>query len=111
MAGDHTLEFTDDNFEQDVLQSDKPVLVDFWAEWCAPCRMLSPTIDELAVEYTDRIKVGKVNTDTSSQIAAQFGISAIPTLILFRDGEAVQKFVGMKTKRDLKTAIDVLLAG
>lgn len=111
MAGNHTMEFTDDNFEMEVLGADRPVLVDFWAEWCAPCRMLSPTIDELAGEYADQIKVGKVNTDTSSQIAAQFGISAIPTVILFRDGEAVRKFVGMKTKRDLKGAIDEVLAG
>ena len=111
MAGDHTLEFTDENFEMEVLQADRPVLVDFWAEWCAPCRMLSPTIDELAGEYSDKIKVGKVNTDTSSETASQFGISAIPTVILFRDGEAVKKFVGMKTKRDLKSAIDEVLAG
>jgi thioredoxin 1 len=110
MAGANTLEFSDDNFESEVVQSDKPVLVDFWAEWCAPCRMLSPTIDELATEYADRLKVGKVNTDTSADIAAQFGISAIPTVILFRDGEPVKKFVGMKTKRDLKSAIDEVLA-
>jgi thioredoxin 1 len=111
MAGTNTLDFTDDNFESEVLQSDKPVLVDFWAEWCAPCRMLTPTIDELATEYVDKLKVGKVNTDLSAETAAQFGISAIPTVILFRDGEPVKKFVGMKTKRDLKAAIDEVLAG
>jgi thioredoxin 1 len=110
MAGANTLEFSDDNFESEVLQSDKPVLVDFWAEWCAPCRMLTPTIDELANEYADRLKVGKVNTDNSAETAAQFGISAIPTVILFRNGEPVKKFVGMKTKRDLKIAIDEVLA-
>jgi thioredoxin 1 len=111
MAGDHTLEFTDDNFEAEVLQSNLPVLVDFWAEWCAPCRMLSPTIDELAGEYDGKLKVGKVNTDTSGTISAQYGISAIPTVLLFRDGEAVKKFVGMKTKRDLRSAIDEVLTG
>ena len=111
MAGADMLELTDENFEQEVLQSDKPVMVDFWAEWCAPCRMLAPTIDELAGEYADRLKVGKVNTDSSSDIAMQFGISAIPTVILFRDGEAVKKLVGMKTKRDLKSAIEEVLAG
>ncbi len=111
MAGANTLEFGEDNFETEVLQSDRPVLVDFWAEWCARCRMLSPTIDELAGEYIDKLKVGKVNTDLSAEIAAQFGISAIPTVILFRDGEPVKKFVGMKTKRDLKSAIEEVLAG
>lgn len=111
MAGANTLELTDENFESEVLQSDKPVLVDFWAEWCAPCRMLAPTIDELAKEYVERLKVGKVNTDSNSHTAAQFGISAIPTVILFRDGEPVKKFVGVKTKRDLKNAIEEVLAG
>ncbi len=111
MAGANTLEFTDDNFETEVLQSDRPVLVDFWAEWCAPCRMLAPTIDELANEFAVALKVGKVNTDTSAEVAAQFGISAIPTVILFRDGEIVKKFVGMKTKRDLKSAIEEIIAG
>jgi thioredoxin 1 len=109
MTGANTLELTDDNFESEVVQSDRPVLVDFWAEWCAPCRMLSPMIDELANEYAAKIKVGKVNTDASGRIAAQFGISAIPTVIFFREGQPVKKFVGMKTKRDLRNAIEEVL--
>ena len=106
MAGANTLEFTEDNFEQEVLESDLPVLVDFWAEWCQPCRMLAPTIDELADEYVSKLKVGKVNTDNSSSVPARFGISAIPTLILFNDGQVIKKLVGMQPKRDLKAAID-----
>jgi len=109
MASQHVLQFTDENFEQEVLQSDKPVLVDFWAEWCAPCRMLAPTIEELAEEYAGKVKVGKVDTDTNARTPAQFGISAIPTVMLFKDGQVVKKFVGLQTKRELKAAIDEVL--
>jgi thioredoxin 1 len=106
MASEHTLELTDNNFEQEVLQADVPALVDFWAEWCMPCKMLAPTIDELAAEYQGTLKVGKVDTDANREISMKFGISAIPTLILFKDGEVVRKFVGLQQKTDLKTAID-----
>jgi thioredoxin 1 len=106
MASEHTLELTDGNFEQEVLQADTPALVDFWAEWCMPCKMVAPTIDELAAEYQGKLKVGKVDTDSNREIAMKFGISAIPTLILFKDGEMVKKFVGLQQKADLKTAID-----
>ena len=109
MASQHVLQFTDENFEQEVLQSDKPVLVDFWAEWCAPCRMLAPTIEELAEEYAGKVKVGKVDTDTNVRTPARFGISAIPTVMLFKDGQVVKKFVGLQTKRELKAAIDGVL--
>ena len=100
MAGDSTLELTDDNFEQEVIQSDKPVLVDFWAEWCMPCRMLAPTIDELAKEFDGKVKVGKVDTDSNRDVSMKFGISAIPTIILFRGGQVVRKFVGVTPKKE-----------
>ncbi len=106
MAGVNTLVFTSDNFDQHVLESDIPVLVDFWAEWCMPCIALGPTIDELADEYVGRAKVGRVNTDTSGHLAVQYGISAIPTIILFRGGQAAKKFVGLTGKNDFKQALD-----
>jgi thioredoxin 1 len=109
MASENVIELTDTNFDQEVLSSDKPTLVDFWAEWCRPCKMLAPTIDDLANEYAGRLKVGKVDTDSSRQAAMKFGISAIPTLILFKDGKLVKKMVGLQSKKDLKAAIDSLL--
>lgn len=106
MAGANTLEFTDDNFEAEVLQADKPVLVDFWAEWCMPCRALGPTIDEIATEYVDKAKVGKLNTENSPSIGARYGVQAIPTILVFKGGQVVQKFVGVTGKKDLAAAID-----
>ena len=111
MTSEHVLELTDDNFAQEVLQATTPVLVDFWAEWCMPCKMLGPTIDELAAEFTGRVKVGKVDTDSSRNISMKFGISAIPTLILFKGGQMVNKFVGLQQKADLRKALDAALAG
>lgn len=105
MAGSDTLTFTDENFDADVLKSDKPVLVDFWAEWCGPCKALSPVIDELAAQYKDKVKVGKVNTDDNREISVRFSISAIPTVILFHQGEIVEKFVGLRGKQDFESAI------
>ena len=110
MASEHTMELTDGNFEQEVAQAGMPALVDFWAEWCMPCKMLAPTIDELAEEYAGTIKVGKVDTDANREISMKYGISAIPTLILFKGGEVVKKFVGLQQKAELKTAIDEALA-
>jgi thioredoxin 1 len=110
MASSNTLELTDDNFEQAVINASTPALVDFWAEWCMPCKMMAPAIDELADEYTGKLTVGKVNTDENRNISMQFGISAIPTVILFKDGEMIKKFVGLQQKADLKTAIDEALA-
>ncbi len=100
MAGDGVLELTDDNFEAEVLKSDKPVLVDFWAEWCQPCRMLAPTIDELAREFNGKVKIGKVDTDSNRDVSVKFGISAIPTILLFKQGQVVRKFVGLTPKKD-----------
>lgn len=106
MASESVLELTDDNFETEVLKSNQPVLVDFWAEWCMPCRMLAPTIDELANQYEGRVKVGKVDTDGNRDVSIKFGISAIPTVILFDKGEVVKKFVGVTDKQQFEAELD-----
>ena len=92
---------TADNFEQEVLKSDIPVLVDFWAVWCGPCQMLAPTIEELAREYEGRVKVGKVNVDEQPELARQFGIMSIPTMIVFKNGEKVNQLVGAVPKESI----------
>ncbi|MBR3906296.1 MAG: thioredoxin [Clostridia bacterium] len=99
------LKFTKDNFEQLVLQADKPVLVDFWATWCMPCRMLAPTIEEIAEEADGRAYVGKVNVDEEPQLAIQYGVRSIPTLIFFRDGKEVGRMVGVQDKEDIETQL------
>jgi thioredoxin 1 len=109
MASQTVLELTDSNFEDEVIKSDVPVLVDFWAEWCQPCRMLAPTIDELANEYEGKVKVGKVDTDSNRQVSVDYGISAIPTVILFKNGEVHKKFVGLTPKEQFKEALDAAL--
>ena len=109
MASMNVVELTDSNFDQQVANAGKPALVDFWAEWYMPCRMIAPTIDELADEYAGRVVVGKVDTDNNREISMKFGISAIPTIILFNEGQMVKKFVGLQGKKDLKAAIDSLL--
>jgi thioredoxin 1 len=106
MAGNNVLELTDGNFEQEVVKSDKPVLVDFWAEWCMPCRMLAPTIEELAKEFAGKVKVGKVDTDANHDVALKFGISAIPTVILFKGGQPINKFVGVRPKQDFVAELE-----
>ena len=106
MASDEVLEFTDGNFDEDVLKSDQPVLVDFWAEWCAPCRMLAPTIKELASQYNGRIKVGKLDTDANRETAVKYQITAIPTLILFSGGQEVNRMTGMKPKQEIEAELE-----
>jgi len=107
---DNVLEITDQNFENEVLKSSTPVLLDFWAEWCLPCRMLAPTIEKLAKDYAGKIKVGKVDTEVNRDIAFKYSISAIPTVILFKDGQVAQKFVGLRQERDFKEALDTIQA-
>ena len=106
MASENVVEFTDQNFEQEVLKSSTPVLVDFWAEWCMPCRMLAPTIEKIAKDYAGKVKVGKLDTDANRDVAAKYSISAIPTVILFKDGQVSQKFVGLRQEKDFKAALD-----
>ncbi len=101
---------TEENFEQEVLQSDILVLVDFWAEWCGPCKMLGPTIEELAAQYKGRVKVGKVNVDENQALAQKYGIQGIPTLILFSDGAIKEQKVGVQSKDALQGLIDACLA-
>jgi len=106
MASEQVHEFTEGNFESEVLTASEPVLVDFWAEWCQPCRLLGPTIDALADRFNGKVKVGKVDTDANQQVAFKYGISAIPTVILFKGGEPVKKFVGLTSEDDLAAAME-----
>lgn len=98
MAGNHIVEFTDSNFEQEVLKSDKPVLVDFWAEWCAPCRMIAPTVESIATDYADRAKVGKLNVDQNLDVTGRYSIRGIPTLLIFKGGQIQEQVVGATSK-------------
>lgn len=104
------LEITDATFEETVLKSDKPVLVDFWAAWCGPCRMVAPIIDELSKDYDGRAVVGKVDVDSNQQFAAQYGVRNIPTVLVFKDGEVVGRQVGVAPKAAYTEALDSLLA-
>ena len=106
MAGSHTLEFSDQNFEQDVLNSPQPVLVDFWATWCGPCRMMSPTVDVIATEYAGRAKVGKLNVDENLNVASRYGIRSIPTLLLFKAGKIQEQVVGSTSKEVISRMLD-----
>ena len=106
MASENLVEFSDGNFEQEVIKSPVPVLVDFWAEWCMPCRMLTPTMEKLAKDYSGKVKIGKLDTDANREVAIKYSINSIPTVILFKNGQVAQKFVGLRPERDFKEALD-----
>lgn len=106
MAANNIVTLTEANFAAEVVKSPVPVLVDFWAEWCGPCKMIAPTLDELAGEYDGRVRIGKVNIDDQQAVATEYGIRAIPTLLLFKDGLVTEQIVGLKSKRDLKASLD-----
>jgi thioredoxin 1 len=105
MAAPNIVTLTKENFAAEVVQSSAPVLVDFWAEWCGPCKMIGPILDELAEEYSGRIKIGKVNIDQQQELATEYGVRAIPTLLLFHQGQVADQMVGLRSKRDLKASL------
>lgn len=100
---------TDSNFQSEVLESERPVLVDFWAAWCGPCRMIAPVVEELAAEYEGRAKIGKLDIDNNSQVAMQYGIRSIPTLLIFKDGQVVDQVVGVVPKNVLVDKLEAQL--
>ena len=103
---ENVLEFTDANFQSEVLEASEPVLVDFWAPWCGPCKMMMPTIEEIASDYSGRVRVGKLNTDENPGIASASSINAIPTVMLSKNGEVVEKFVGVTPKERFAASLD-----
>lgn len=106
MAGDQIVEITDQNFEQEVLKSDRPVLVDFWAAWCAPCRMIAPAVEAIAAEYAGRTKVGKVNVDENLSVTSRYNVRGIPTLLLFKNGQIQEQVVGVTSKDAITKMLD-----
>lgn len=106
MAAANILTLTNANFDAEVRKSSTPVLVDFWAEWCGPCKMIAPVLDELAGEFNGRVKIGKVNIDEDQALASEYGVRAIPTLLIFKDGQVAEQIVGLRSKRDLKSSLD-----
>jgi thioredoxin 1 len=110
MASPLIVPLTQENFAKNVLESTTPVLVDFWAEWCGPCKMIAPLLDELADEYDGKAKIGKVNIDEQQALATQYGIRAIPTLLLFSKGQVADQIVGARSKRDFKASLDRVVA-
>ena len=108
MAG-NLIEFTDDNFDTEVLKSHLPVLVDFWAEWCGPCKMIAPIVEEIASDYAGKVKVGKVNVDFNNQVAMQYGIRGIPALLVFKGGAVANQIVGAVPKNDITQILDEVI--
>ena len=106
MAAANIVNLAESTFDSEVLKSSQPVLVDFWAEWCGPCKMIAPLLDELAAEYDGRVRIAKVNIDEQQSLALRYNVRAIPTLLLFNKGQVVEQVVGMKSKRDLKASFD-----
>ncbi|MCL4181669.1 MAG: thioredoxin [Verrucomicrobia bacterium] len=106
MAAPNMLTLTESNFKEQVVDSPIPVLVDFWAEWCGPCKMLGPILEELATDYDGRVKIGKLNIDDSPSVANEYGIRAIPTMLIFKGGQVAEQVVGLRSKRDLKANLD-----
>jgi thioredoxin 1 len=105
------LNFTDQTFQQEVLENKGPVVVDFWAPWCGPCRMVSPVIDELAKEYEGKIKIGKMNVDENSQIPGQYGVMSIPSIVFFKNGQPIKTMVGAQSKESYKQEIEQMISG
>jgi thioredoxin 1 len=106
MSSQNISTLTQDNFDAQVLKSITPVLVDFWAEWCGPCKAIAPILDELSDEYAGRVTIGKVNVDEHQGLAAEYGVRGIPTLLLFQNGQVAEQIVGLRSKRDLRASLD-----
>ena len=102
-------EFTSENFNSEVIESDTPVLVDFWAEWCGPCRVIAPVVDEIATEYSQKVKVGKLNVDNENQIASQYGVRSIPALLIFKNGAVANQIVGAVPKNKITEILDSVI--
>ena len=101
--------FTDANFEEEVLKSDKPVLIDFWAVWCGPCRMIAPIVEELATEYEGKVKIGKLDVDSNQQTSIKFGVRSIPTILIFKNGEIKETIIGAVPKKNIVEKLDALI--
>jgi len=102
----NTVEITDDNFETEVIKSDKPVLIDFWAVWCGPCKLIAPIVEELSTEYAGKVKIGKLDVDSNQQTSIKFGVRSIPTLLLFKDGKLKDTIIGAVPKIQLKQKLE-----
>jgi thioredoxin 1 len=110
MAAENIVHLTKANFDQEVLKSPLPVLVDFWGEYCPPCKMIAPVLDELAGQYAGKLKIGKVNIEESQELASEYRVTAVPTLLFFKNGQITEQIVGFRGPRDLKTRVDAALA-